>query len=83
MAYLPLKARSELLTPTNASGGGVADRRPRFQIASSASSSPAPSPTRGSVGIFTVFSSLGASFSGSVADEGVVRAGSAAADDDE
>jgi len=80
MAYLPVKARSEFVTPTNSAGGGVADTRVRFQIASPASSSPGESPTRGSVGSWTSVSALGAVFSGSVAEDGVLRAGSAAAD---
>src|ERR687892_444908 len=48
MAYLPVKARSELVIPANCSGGGVSEITRRFHTASSASVSPARSPTLGS-----------------------------------
>src|SRR5690606_21156829 len=48
MAYLPVKARSELVEPTKPSAGGVFETTRRFQVASSASYSPARRPTRGS-----------------------------------
>src|SRR5512146_1661142 len=48
MTSVPMNARSEFVTPTNPSGGGVCDTSLRFQIASAASWSPALSPTRGS-----------------------------------
>src|SRR5688572_29417742 len=48
MAYLPVKARSELVTPANCSGGGVFEITRRFQTASPASVSPARRPTLGS-----------------------------------
>ena len=48
MAYLPVNARSEFVTPTNASVGGVDERSLMFHAASSASKSPAPRPTLGS-----------------------------------
>ncbi len=48
MAYGPLNARSELVTPANFPGGGVFDTTRRFQVASAAFISPARRPTRGS-----------------------------------
>src|SRR4051812_2460006 len=48
MAYLPVNARSELVTPTNFADGGVADTTFMFQAASPASATPALRPTRGS-----------------------------------
>src|SRR5918994_3198317 len=48
MAYLPVKARSELVTPANCSGGGVSETTRRFHTASPASLSPARRPTLGS-----------------------------------
>jgi hypothetical protein len=45
---LPLKARSVLVLPRNAAGGGVVETRRRLLIASPASNRPADSPTRGS-----------------------------------
>src|SRR5260370_4499536 len=48
MAYVPENARSELVTPTNFSAGGVFETTRRFQDASPASMSPARRPTRGS-----------------------------------
>jgi hypothetical protein len=46
MAYLPVKARSELVTPTNFSAGGVVDTIFMFQAACAAVHCPAASPTR-------------------------------------
>src|SRR5213076_3345077 len=48
MTYLPRNARSELILPSNAAGGGVLETTRRFQIASPASYLPGLSPTRGS-----------------------------------
>src|SRR6185437_14369454 len=48
MAYFPVKARSELVMPTNCSDGLVCESTSRFHDASPASYSPALSPTRGS-----------------------------------
>src|SRR5262249_769138 len=48
MAYLPVKARSELVIPVNFSDGGVFESTCRFQAASPASNFPARRPTRGS-----------------------------------
>src|SRR6188508_2083861 len=48
MAYLPLNARSELVTPWNWDDGGVCESTRRFQAASPASVRPARRPTRGS-----------------------------------
>src|SRR3989454_7010843 len=48
MAYFPVKARSELVTPANFSEGGVFETTRRFHDASPASMSPARRPTRGS-----------------------------------
>src|SRR5688572_6966782 len=43
-----MKARSELVTPTNFAEGGVVETRRRFQAATPASNLPARRPTRGS-----------------------------------
>src|SRR6266852_4074378 len=48
MAYGPVNARSELVTPKNFSGGGVFEITRMFQDASAAFISPARRPTRGS-----------------------------------
>src|ERR1051326_4322464 len=48
MAYGPLNARSELVTPLNFSDGGVFERTRRFHAASWAFMRPALSPTLGS-----------------------------------
>src|SRR5579875_2003141 len=48
MAYFPVKARSELVMPTNFSDGGVCDMTLRFHDASPASIRPALRPMRGS-----------------------------------
>src|SRR3954469_897602 len=48
MAYLPLKARSELVLPLNCSEGWLRESTRMFQVASPASKRPARSPTRGS-----------------------------------
>src|SRR5690606_21299400 len=48
MAYLPVKARSELVTPRKSAGGGVSETTRRFQATSSAFMRPARRPTRGS-----------------------------------
>src|SRR2546428_9574296 len=48
MAYGPVNARSELVTPKNFSGGAVFETTRMFQDASSAFISPARRPTRGS-----------------------------------
>src|SRR5690242_15477947 len=48
MAYGPVNARSELVTPKNFPGGGVLETTRMFQVASSAFMSPARRPTRGS-----------------------------------
>jgi hypothetical protein len=48
MTWLPLKARSELVWPTNCWEGGVFDTSRRFQIAWPASIIPGRRPTRGS-----------------------------------
>src|SRR3989442_8296550 len=48
MAYGPVNARSELVTPKNFSGGGVFETTRMFQEASAAFISPARRPTRGS-----------------------------------
>src|SRR6185437_12928519 len=48
MAYFPVKARSELVMPTNCSVGLACESTARFHDASPASYRPALSPTRGS-----------------------------------
>src|SRR5262245_30206676 len=48
MAYLPVNARSELVTPWNSCDGGVCESTRRFQAASPGSVSPALRPIRGS-----------------------------------
>src|SRR4051794_32191733 len=48
MAYLPVKARSELVFPLNCSEGWLRESTRMFQTASPASNRPARSPTRGS-----------------------------------
>src|SRR5690242_11890588 len=48
MAYLPVKARSELVTPRKGGCGRVEETRRVFQSACSASHWPARRPTRGS-----------------------------------
>src|SRR5689334_2202804 len=46
MTYLPVKLRSELVSPMKSLGGGVCDSTFRFQVASPASNWPALSPMR-------------------------------------
>src|SRR5215207_1901255 len=63
MAYLPVNARSEFVTPRNFSAGGVVEIILRFHAACAASQRPAASPTRGS-GLGAVADTIGVTGAG-------------------
>ena len=74
MAYLPEKARSELVTPTNFSDGGVVDTIFMFQAACAAVHCPAASPTRRS-GVGAVADTMGVTGGGITLGGGGVGGG--------
>ena len=74
MAYLPEKARSELVTPTNFSAGGVVDTIFMFQAACAAVHCPAASPTRRS-GVGAVADTMGVTGGGMTLGGGGVGGG--------
>src|SRR5687767_397757 len=69
MVYLPVKARSELVTPRNFSDGGVVDTSFRFHAAWPASHWPGDRPTRGS-GLGVVADTIGVTGAGITAGGG-------------
>src|SRR5262245_60044758 len=70
MVYLPVNARSELVTPRNFSDGGVVDTSLRFHAAWPASHRPGDRPTRGS-GLGVVADTVGVTGAGITAGGGV------------
>src|SRR5918996_5415110 len=69
MAYLPVNARSELVTPRNFASGGVVDVSLMFHAAWPASQRPAERPTRGS-GLGAVAETIGVTGAGITAGGG-------------
>src|SRR5829696_5378004 len=77
MAYLPVNARSEFVTPRNFSFGGVVETSRMFQAAWAASHRPGARPTRGS-GAGGVVDTIGVTGAGMIAGGGVGGGGGAA-----
>src|SRR5215218_9782771 len=70
IVYLPVNARSELVTPRNFSDGGVVETKRMFQAAWPASQRPGASPTRGS-GLGATADTIGVTGAGITAGGGV------------